>query len=60
MSEKNTNTKNKNTAKKKYKKPGLRTENLMTFGALCNGSTNGGRKASTGAPDFCNASKLLS
>jgi hypothetical protein len=46
--------------KKKYQKPSLRTENLMTFGALCNGTTAGQRKQSTGAPNFCNATKLLS
>jgi hypothetical protein len=46
--------------KKTYQKPVKKTENLMTFGALCNGSTSGGRKQSTGAPNFCSASKLLS
>jgi hypothetical protein len=48
------------TSKKKYQKPSLRTENLMTFGALCNGTTSGQRKQSTGAPNFCNSTKLLS
>ncbi|MCC6137141.1 MAG: hypothetical protein IT287_00790 [Bdellovibrionaceae bacterium] len=48
------------TIKKKYNKPTLKTENLMTFGALCNGTVSGQRKQSTGAPNFCNSSKLLS
>ena len=46
--------------KKKYKKPSVRSEEIMTFGALCNGTMSGQRKASTGAPDFCNNMKLLS
>ncbi len=46
--------------KKKYISPKIMSEELMAFGALCNGSTGGGRKASTGAPNFCNTSKLLS
>lgn len=46
--------------KKKYEKPSKKTENLMTFGALCNGVISGGRKQSTGAPNFCNSGKLLS
>lgn len=46
--------------KKKYEKPKMTREKLMAFGALCNGAATGGRKASTGAPDFCVASKLLS
>ncbi|MBY0315001.1 MAG: hypothetical protein K2Q26_05750 [Bdellovibrionales bacterium] len=45
---------------KKYKKPQVKSESLMTFGALCNGSAVGGRKQSTGAPNFCNSGKLLS
>jgi hypothetical protein len=50
----------KKLEKKKYQKPAKLSESLMTFGALCNGTTNGSRKQTTGAPDFCNASKLLS
>lgn len=46
-------------SKKKYKKPSVRSEEIMTFGALCNGMASGGRKA-TVVPDGCNASKLLS
>ncbi|MEQ1878571.1 MAG: hypothetical protein ABL958_18155 [Bdellovibrionia bacterium] len=46
--------------KKQYEPPKVESESLMAFGALCNGSTSGGRKASTGGPNFCNASKLLS
>ena len=48
------------TKKKKYKKPILKKEKVMAFGAGCNGMAVGGRKASAGAPDFCSASKLLS
>jgi hypothetical protein len=59
MSKKMTNPETQKT-KKKYVKPKMRSENLMTFGALCNGTTGGGRKQVTGAPDFCSASKLLS
>ena len=55
----NKNQKSKK-AKKKYEKPTLRSESLMLFGAACNGMSGGGRKAATGAPDFCAASKLLS
>lgn len=47
-------------AKKPYTKPEIHSESLMAFGALCNGTVTGGRKASTGAPNFCNATKLLS
>ncbi|MBT4761729.1 MAG: hypothetical protein HOO06_08550 [Bdellovibrionaceae bacterium] len=43
-----------------YEKPAVKTEELMTFGALCNGNAIGGRKASTASPDFCSSNKLLS
>lgn len=46
--------------KRPYVKPEIESEDLLTYGALCNGSTNGGRKASTGAPNFCNSKKLTS
>ncbi len=46
--------------KKKYIKPEIVSEDLVSFGALCNGTTNGNRKASTGGPNFCNASRLNS
>ena len=48
------------TKKRPYEKPEIESEDLLTFGALCNGSASGGRKASTGGPDFCNAKKLTS
>jgi hypothetical protein len=48
------------TKKKKYVRPEIISEDLNVFGAACNGSLNGGRKASTAAPNFCNASKLNS
>ena len=46
--------------KRPYRKPVIKSAEIMTFGALCNGTTNGSRKDSTGSPNFCNASKLLS
>ena len=46
--------------KKKYIKPEIISEDLNVFGASCNGSTNGNRKSSTAAPNFCNASRLNS
>jgi hypothetical protein len=51
---------NKKDQKKKYVKPEIVSEDLNVFGASCNGSLSGGRKASTGAPNFCNASRLNS
>lgn len=51
---------NKPKKKKKYIKPEIKSENLMSFGAVCNGMQTGGRKSSAGPPDFCSASKLLS
>lgn len=54
------NEKNKKPKKKKYKKPELKSEKVMAFGAGCNGMATGGRKATAGAPDFCNTMKLLS
>ncbi|MBK25440.1 MAG: hypothetical protein CME70_15705 [Halobacteriovorax sp.] len=51
----------KPTVKKRpYEKPEVESEELLTFGALCNGSASGGRKASTGGPNFCNSKKLTS
>jgi len=50
----------KKTTKKSYQKPKIETEPLMSFGAVCNGTVNGGRKVSTGAPDFCNSKRLNS
>ena len=46
--------------KRPYERPEIETEELLTFGALCNGTASGGRKAATGAPTFCNAKKLTS
>lgn len=47
-------------SKSPYQKPSLKTEELTAIAALCNGSASGGRKASTGSPDFCQSSKLKS
>jgi hypothetical protein len=48
------------TSKKKYEKPAIRSESLTAVAAVCNGSTAGQRKASTGAPANCNAARLKS
>jgi len=46
---------------KEYIKPKIISEDLMAFAASCNGTSNGGRKSSVGAPPpFCNARKLNS
>lgn len=50
---------NKNK-KKTYKKPSIQSEKLNSYGAVCNGTTNGGRKASSAGPAFCNAARLNS
>lgn len=44
-------------SKRKYVKPEIQSEKLNSYGALCNGTTGGGRKASTTAPAFCSATK---
>ena len=51
-----TNTK-KNSKKKKYTKPTLKSEKILDagLGSTCNGTTNGGRKSATPA---CNAGSL--
>lgn len=46
--------------KKRYEKPVIRSESLTAVAAVCNGTTSQGRKASTGAPSNCLASKLKS
>ena len=46
--------------KKVYIKPDVESEDLTVYGAACNGTTKGGRKASTGAVPPCNATKLTS
>ncbi|MEK6577876.1 MAG: hypothetical protein AABZ55_01500 [Bdellovibrionota bacterium] len=35
----------KASARKKYEKPSIKTENLTAVAALCNGTSTGGRKA---------------
>ncbi len=54
------NNNNHKSTKKKYIKPSIKSEKLLSYGALCGGKVKGGRKATAGAPDFCSASKLLS
>lgn len=51
---------NKTDKKRIYIKPQVLSEKLNSYGAICNGTTVGGRKASTTGPAFCNASKLNS
>jgi hypothetical protein len=51
---------NKANSKKDYEPPTIETEELMTFGAICNGTSKGGRKDVVGAPAFCNSSRLNS
>lgn len=52
---------NKRLDKKRvYIKPQIQSEKLNSYGALCNGTSVGGRKASTTGPGFCNAGKLNS
>lgn len=46
--------------KKPYTKPEIESEKLNTYGAICNGTFTGGRKASTAPPAPCNPSRLNS
>lgn len=46
--------------KRKYSKPSKKTESLTVVAAVCNGTSVGGKKASTGAPNFCSSTKLKS
>ncbi len=46
--------------KKPYVKPQLLSEKLNSYGAVCNGTTAGGRKASSTGPAFCNSNRLMS
>jgi hypothetical protein len=46
--------------KKTYIKPQIISEKLNSYGAICNATTTGGRKASSTGPAFCNASRLNS
>jgi hypothetical protein len=48
------------SGKRPYVRPSIVTESLMAFGAVCNGTQTGGRKDATGAPKFCNSSRLMS
>ena len=51
---------NQGKKKSKYEKPVKKTEPLTAVAAVCNGISGGGRKASTGSPGFCSATKLKS
>lgn len=48
------------SCKQTYEKPRIVSEKLNSYGAVCNGTTVGGRKASSTGPAFCNANKLNS
>jgi hypothetical protein len=50
----------KDSKKKKYIKPKIETETLTIYGAVCDGTTVGSRKASVGGPAFCNSARLNS
>jgi hypothetical protein len=50
----------KDSKKRIYKKPQIQSEKLNSYGAVCNGTTTGGRKASAISPAFCNAGRLNS
>jgi hypothetical protein len=52
--------KSQSNKKRTYVKPQLQSEKLNSFGAVCNGTTVGGRKASSSGPAFCNSARLLS
>ena len=63
MMKKNEITKETNTKKNKkrtYVKPKIQSEKLNSYGAVCNGTTVGGRKASSAGPAFCNSGRLSS
>ncbi len=60
MSDDKKRTVTENPGKLSYQKPEIKTEPLTTVAALCNGTVSGGRKATTGAPNFCQAAKLKS
>lgn len=60
MSETKSKLKSANNKKRAYIKPQIQSEKLNSYGAVCNGTTSGGRKASTIGPAFCNASRLNS
>ena len=47
--------------KKPYEKPEIKSEDLMTFGAICNGKALGGRKEVANVPPaMCRPRKLKS
>ena len=61
MNEKEKTIKGEKTDNKKaYIKPQVISEKLNSYGAICNGTTTGGRKSSSAGPAFCNASRLNS
>ena len=48
------------TLPEKYEAPKVESEDLLAFAASCNGTSNGGRKANVGAPNFCRSNRLNS
>ena len=65
MSDENNSSSNNQVGakeKKTYTKPTIESESLNTYGALCNGTSLGGRKVSAAPvpPPVCNPSRLNS
>jgi hypothetical protein len=58
--EKTKKNKLENGKKRNYIKPKIQSEKLNSYGALCNGTTTGGRKSTVTGPSFCNAGRLNS
>ncbi len=56
----NKKTEKTSMKKRKYTKPVILSEKLNSYGAVCNGTTVGGKKTTISGPSFCNASKLNS
>jgi hypothetical protein len=53
-------SKSESQKKRSYVKPQIQSEKLNSYGAVCNGTTIAGRKASSSGPAFCNAARLNS
>lgn len=58
--DKSTERKPEKKEKRTYLKPEIQSEKLNSYGAICNGTSTGGRKATIAGPAFCNAGRLNS
>lgn len=58
--DKKTDPKLEKKVRRKYQKPQIQSEKLNSYGAICNGTSTGGRKATVAGPSFCNAGRLNS